>query len=85
MGDAVGREKERGEGVLRDQRKKQWVVGLPRESAVQKIDRWERKVTVNCKLSIAHRSMVSRRCWLRLSEDKFAAQRIYRSSFFILF
>ena len=53
MGDAVGREKERGEGVLRDQRKKQWVVGLPRESAVQKIDRWERKVTVNCKLSIA--------------------------------
>ena len=53
VGDAVGREKERGEGVLRDQRKKQWVVGLPRESAVQKIDRWERKVTVNCKLSIA--------------------------------
>ena len=53
VGDAVGREKERGEGVLRDQRKKQWVVGLPHESAVQKIDRWERKVTVNCKLSIA--------------------------------
>ena len=60
VGDAVGREKERGEGVLRDQRKKKWVVGLTRENAVQKINRWERKVTVNCKLSIAVASMCRR-------------------------